>query len=203
MSILLRSSTRSLQLKTITSTSKIFLSHSNNKFSNVSVVLSRNLATATTTTPITPTSTIHPVPTDSLFAPLDSFARRHIGPQPTQINKMLDYLKFDSMDSFISECVPASIRIDKSVVSEEGENGIRALSEQELLRRAKELGALNKVNRSFIGMGYHQAVSIISLSNNSSYFTFFIFELTWLIFFPSRYLSTVLGCTARNFKEYG
>lgn len=73
---------------------------------------------------------------------------------------MLEYLKFDSMDAFIAECVPASIRIEKDVVSEEGKRGIRALSEQELLRRAKELGALNKVNRSFIGMGYHQAVSL-------------------------------------------
>jgi glycine cleavage system pyridoxal-binding protein P len=72
---------------------------------------------------------------------------------------MLQYLGFSNMDDFIAECVPSSIRISPELVSEEGEFAIKALSEQELLRRAKELGAKNKVNRSFIGMGYHQAVS--------------------------------------------
>ena len=73
---------------------------------------------------------------------------------------MLRYLGFDSMDAFIAECVPDTIRIGENVVSEEGDKAIRALSEQELLRRAKELGSKNKVYRSFIGMGYHQAVSL-------------------------------------------
>lgn len=72
---------------------------------------------------------------------------------------MLDFLGYPSMNAFLAECVPGSIRIDSSVVSESGDNAIRALSEEELLRRAKELGNKNKVFRSFIGMGYHQAVS--------------------------------------------
>lgn len=72
---------------------------------------------------------------------------------------MLAYLKFNSMDDFIAQCVPPSIRIDSNIVSEVGEKAIIPLSEQELLRRAKELGGKNKVFRSFIGMGYHQAVS--------------------------------------------
>ena len=37
------------------------------------------------------------------------------------------------------------------------------MSEGELLRRAKEIGKKNKVTRSFIGLGYHQAVSFFSL----------------------------------------
>lgn len=100
-----------------------------------------------------------PVPQSSIFAPLDSFTRRHVGPQPESVGKMLNYLGFESMDAFIAECVPQSIRISEDIVSEDGEKAIRALSEQELLRRAKELGGKNKVYRSFIGMGYHQAVS--------------------------------------------
>lgn len=113
---------------------------------------SRSLATALS--PVTAG-----VPKTSVFAPLDSFTRRHVGPQPSSVNTMLEYLGFQSMDEFIAQCVPPSIRIAEDAVAEVGPNAIAALSEQELLRRAKELGSKNQVFRSFIGMGYHQAVS--------------------------------------------
>lgn len=114
-------------------------------------VTKRNLATG-----LSPESVA--VPKQSVFAALDTFTRRHVGPQPATVKHMLEALGFKDMDSFIAECVPQSIRLPEDAVSEHGEDAIRALSEQELLRRAKELGLKNKVFRSFIGMGYHQAV---------------------------------------------
>ncbi|GAA5850348.1 hypothetical protein JCM8547_001841 [Rhodosporidiobolus lusitaniae] len=98
------------------------------------------------------------VPSSSIFAPLDSFTRRHVGPQPASVQKMLEHLGFESLDAFVDTCVPREIRLEESAVSEQGAYGIRALSESELLRRAKELGKKNQVARNFIGMGYHQAV---------------------------------------------
>ncbi|BGP08307.1 glycine decarboxylase subunit P [Rhodotorula toruloides] len=99
-----------------------------------------------------------PTPASSVFAPLDTFTRRHVGPQEHSIRKMLDYLGYESLDAFVADCVPEDIRLPEDAVSAEGKDGIRALSETELLRRAKELGRKNKVTRSFIGLGYHQAV---------------------------------------------
>lgn len=107
---------------------------------------SRSLATA-----LSPEGSA--VPKDSVFAPLDTFTRRHIGPQPASINKMLETLGFKDLDEFIGQCVPPSIRLSSDVLSEEGPNAIKPLSEQELLRRAYELGQKNKVFKSFIGMG--------------------------------------------------
>lgn len=107
------------------------------------------------------------VPSTSVFAPLDTFTRRHVGPQPASVKKMLELLGFDSLDAFIAQCVPPSIRIATDKVSEEGPDAIAALSEQELLQRAAELGAQNKVFTSFIGMGYHQAVSLESEGEKS------------------------------------
>ncbi|GAA5874512.1 hypothetical protein JCM16303_002885 [Sporobolomyces ruberrimus] len=98
------------------------------------------------------------VPTTSIFAPLDTFTRRHVGPQPASVQKMLDYLGFENMEAFLKDCVPEEIRLDENAIRDEGAGGIWALSEQELLRRAKEIGKKNKVTRSFIGLGYHQAV---------------------------------------------
>lgn len=72
---------------------------------------------------------------------------------------MLEYLGYKSMDAFLKDCVPEEIRLEENAIRDEGAGGIWALSEGELLRRAKELGKKNTVTRSFIGLGYHQAVS--------------------------------------------
>ena len=84
-------------------------------FSGALPSLSRSLATETSLSP-----GAQRVPADSLFAPLDSFTRRHVGPQPASVNKMLATLGFESLDAFIAECVPPSIRISSDVVSEIG-----------------------------------------------------------------------------------
>ncbi|KAF8274146.1 glycine dehydrogenase [Lactarius quietus] len=68
---------------------------------------------------------------------------------------MLSKLGYSSMDAFVDEVVPSKIRIPTDVVSD---NVIGPLSEAELLRRAKMLGAENKQYKSYIGMGYHNAV---------------------------------------------
>ncbi|GAA6001322.1 hypothetical protein JCM10207_006608 [Rhodosporidiobolus poonsookiae] len=99
-----------------------------------------------------------PVPTSSLFAPLDAFLPRHVGPNSHDTDRMLKAIGYDSLEAFVDDCVPKEIRLADSAVSSEGADGIRSLSEQELLRRARELGKKNKVMRNFIGMGYHQAV---------------------------------------------
>ncbi|SGY21073.1 BQ5605_C016g08191 [Microbotryum silenes-dioicae] len=116
----------------------------------------RTLATESSSKP--PTRKVNAVASrGSVFAPLDTFTRRHVGPQPASIEKMLDTLGYTSMDAFINDCVPSSIRISDQEVSETGGRAIVALSEQELLRRATELAKKNRVHRSFIGLGYHQA----------------------------------------------
>ncbi|GAA5885999.1 hypothetical protein JCM6882_004228 [Rhodosporidiobolus microsporus] len=93
------------------------------------------------------------VPRSSVFAPLDTFTRRHIGPQPASVQVMLDTLGYKTLDDFVDDCVPKEIRLAEDALGE-----TRALSESELLRRAREIGKKNTVAKSFIGMGYHQAV---------------------------------------------
>ncbi|KAJ7070878.1 glycine cleavage system P-protein-domain-containing protein [Mycena amicta] len=89
----------------------------------------------------------------SIFAPLDTFSPRHIGPDDREATKMLSALGFDSMDSFIDSAVPPKIRVSTAAV-----DSIPTLSESELHARAKELAGQNKPFKSYIGMGYHSAV---------------------------------------------
>jgi glycine dehydrogenase len=91
----------------------------------------------------------------SIFSPLDTFQERHIGPDDVETKTMLKNLGYDSMDAFIADTVPPKIRISPSTVSNES---IPALSESELHAKAKALGAQNKPFKSYIGMGYHNAV---------------------------------------------
>lgn len=103
-----------------------------------------------------------PIPPSSVFAATDDLLRRHVGPQPASVRRMLDFLGYESLDSFVDDCVPGQIRLPEGAVDDSGADGIRALSESELLKRARELGRKNKVATNFIGLGYHQAVRALT-----------------------------------------
>ncbi|MEM7623352.1 MAG: hypothetical protein AAF235_09125 [Planctomycetota bacterium] len=44
------------------------------------------------------------------LSPTDGFESRHIGPDAAETREMLGTLGYDSMESFISDVVPSSIR---------------------------------------------------------------------------------------------
>lgn len=91
----------------------------------------------------------------TLLASLDTFPERHIGPEDHEISYMLKQLGYDSIDAFVDATVPPKIRVASTSVNNDS---IPALSESQLWRRAKELAGANKPFKSFIGMGYHNAV---------------------------------------------
>ncbi|KAF7979433.1 hypothetical protein HWV62_42574 [Athelia sp. TMB] len=91
----------------------------------------------------------------SLFGALDTFSQRHIGPDDHEASHMLSTLGYDSMDAFVNAAVPPKIRVATTEISNAS---IPSFSESELYYRAKELGSLNKVFKSYIGLGYHNAV---------------------------------------------
>src|SRR5487761_495425 len=102
----------------------------------------------------------------SLFSALDTFSDRHIGPDNAEAAYMLSKLGYSSMDAFVNEAVPPKIRIPADAISDKT---IGPLSETELLRRAKLLGAENKPFKNYIGMGYHNAVVPAVILRNVSF----------------------------------
>ena len=82
-----------------------------------------------------------------------SFSRRHIGPGPEALLKMLQVLGSPSLDAFVNEVVPRSIRVAQPLTTGE------PVGEYDLLIRLREIAAQNKAWRSFIGMGYHDTVT--------------------------------------------
>ena len=91
----------------------------------------------------------------SLFAPLDTFVQKHVGPDAGEQQKMLQTIGYESLDAFVDASVPPSIRLPASTVDDAV---IPSLGESELLKRARTLAQANKPFKSYIGMGYHNAV---------------------------------------------
>ncbi len=82
----------------------------------------------------------------------NSFQRRHIGPSENEQKQMLDTIGVDSLDQLINETVPDDIRLQESLQLE------APMSEYEYLHHIEELSKKNKVFKSYIGLGYHEAI---------------------------------------------
>ena len=87
------------------------------------------------------------------FIDIDSFARRHIGPNEEEVHAMLRDVGFDSLDSLIDATVPKNIRLDRQL------NLPAAKSETEALAELRVIAQKNKIARSFIGAGYSDCIT--------------------------------------------
>ncbi|WP_299127252.1 aminomethyl-transferring glycine dehydrogenase [uncultured Winogradskyella sp.] len=78
-----------------------------------------------------------------------SFALRHIGPNSEEQKAMLNTIGVTSIDQLVSETIPKGIRLKKDLDLDP------AKSEHEYLNHIYKLSQLNKVYKSYIGLGYH------------------------------------------------
>ncbi len=76
------------------------------------------------------------------------FAYRHIGPRRSDVGEMLAVLGYDSIEAFIDAVVPEEIRLRRPLALPPGR------SEREVLQALRGLAGMNRVYRSYIGMGY-------------------------------------------------
>lgn len=82
----------------------------------------------------------------------NSFQLRHIGPRVKDQDQMLQTIGIENLDQLIYETIPDDIRLQKEL------DLAPAMSEYEYLNHINELGAKNKVFKSYIGLGYHEAI---------------------------------------------
>jgi glycine dehydrogenase len=84
---------------------------------------------------------------------IDSFARRHIGPNEEEVRTMLRDVGFDSLEALIDATVPKDIRLKRQL------NLPKPKSETEALAELRSIAQKNKIARSFIGAGYHDCIT--------------------------------------------
>lgn len=80
------------------------------------------------------------------------FASRHIGVNSSDLAEMLQTIGVDSLGQLIYETIPSDIRLDQEL------HLPPALSEYEFAKHIQELATKNKVFKSYIGLGYHEAI---------------------------------------------
>lgn len=92
---------------------------------------------------------------------LDKFSGRHIGPTESERDEMLKVIGVDSIETLISQVIPAPIRLKEPLkMAQEG------MSEYEFLKHIKALAVKNNPYRTFIGMGYYPTASLSVVTRN-------------------------------------
>ncbi len=89
--------------------------------------------------------------------PVDTFVRRHLGPQQAEVRQMLATLGLDSLEDLVRQTIPESIRLGRRLTLA-GLPDDRELGEREVLHALRGLVARNQVFRSYLGMGYHDCI---------------------------------------------
>ncbi|TVZ22222.1 glycine dehydrogenase [Dokdonia sp. Hel_I_63] len=90
----------------------------------------------------------------------DSFALRHIGPRRSDLPEMLKTVGAETIEQLIFETIPDNIRLENNLTLDP------ALSEHEFAAHITALSNKNKVFRSFIGLGYNQAITPAVIQRN-------------------------------------
>ncbi len=83
----------------------------------------------------------------------EAFEDRHIAPNASDTQKMLETIGVNSIDQLIEETVPAKIRLKKSMELP------AAKSEFDYLKDLKITASKNKVFKSYIGQGYYDCIT--------------------------------------------
>ncbi len=77
------------------------------------------------------------------------FSSRHIGLSEDDIKKMLQAIGEESLASLIDKTIPKGIRLSEPI------NIAEPMSEYQYMNHIKEMASLNKVYKSYIGLGYY------------------------------------------------
>ena len=108
-------------------------------------------------------------PTDHRDAFRELFSSRHIGPGAAEVQEMLAVLGLDSVEALVELAVPESIRMSGRLDLPE------PLTEEQLLREARDIAGANRPFRSCIGMGYYDcytpAVILRNILENPGWYT--------------------------------
>ena len=84
---------------------------------------------------------------------MSGFTNRHIGPDSSEKKQMIDAIGVKSIADLINQTVPSQIRISSDL------NIAEAMTEHEFINHMLEKSKLNVVNKSFIGLGYHETIT--------------------------------------------
>ena len=90
----------------------------------------------------------------------ENFTRRHIGPNSSELNKILSTIGVTSVEQLLEQTIPEKIRLKYDLNIPEG------ISEMEFLKEIKKLSSLNQKFKTYIGLGYHDTFTPSVIQRN-------------------------------------
>ncbi len=97
---------------------------------------------------------------EPVLNPSDTFVHRHIGPEPAEVQQMLDVLKVSNLEALIDGTVPPSIRLKSPLrITDPQGNPTERRGEYGVLEDLHSIMRQNKVFKSFLGMGYSDVIT--------------------------------------------
>ena len=90
----------------------------------------------------------------------ENFSRRHIGPNSSELNKILGIIGVTSVEQLLEQTIPENIRLKNDLNIPEG------ISEMEFLKEIKKLSSLNQKFKTYIGLGYHDTFTPSVIQRN-------------------------------------
>ena len=99
----------------------------------------------------------------------EEFADRHIGPNPSDLNKILSFIGYSSLNDLSNAAVPVNIQNTAPLAIPDG------ASEAEVLAELKAFADANEVLTSMIGLGYYgthtPGVILRNITENPAWYT--------------------------------
>jgi len=95
-----------------------------------------------------------------MFNNMNNFICRHVPHSSNEINEMLNFIGVSTLDELINLIIPENIRLKEPLQLPE------AMSEEEYYRKIKEIASLNKVFKSYIGMGFYDTITPMVIRKN-------------------------------------
>ena len=90
----------------------------------------------------------------------ENFTRRHIGPNSSELNKILSTIGVTSVEQLLEQTIPEKIRLKNDL------NILEGISEMEFLKEIKKLSSLNQKFKTYIGLGYHDTFTPSVIQRN-------------------------------------
>lgn len=90
----------------------------------------------------------------------DNFAQRHIGPRESELKHMFQTIGVENFDQLIFETIPDDILLKNPLQLD------APMSEYEFSNHIQQLGAKNKLYKTYIGLGYHPTVTPAVIQRN-------------------------------------
>ena len=100
---------------------------------------------------------------DSALRGSDSFEQRHQGRPEADLREMLDTVGYGTVDDLMRATVPKKIHIEKNFDMGQFNEPV---SETQFLEQFKQMASKNQINKSFIGMGYHDTITPAVIKRN-------------------------------------